>query len=34
MESTTIAYWIDAYFVGVLSCAEGEYHVDMACEQI
>ena len=34
MEPTRLAHWIDAYFVGILDCAVGEYHVDVACEEI
>ena len=34
VEPTTLAHWIDAYFVHVLSCAPGEYHVDITCEQL
>jgi hypothetical protein len=34
MEPTPLAHWIDAYFVGVLACSPGDYHVDVACEQI
>lgn len=33
-EVTAIARWVDAYFVGVLSCAPGEYHLDIASEQV
>ena len=34
VEATALAHWVDAYFVHVLSCGPGGYHVDIACEQI
>jgi hypothetical protein len=34
LEATTLAHWIDAYFVAILSCAPGEYHVDVTSEQL
>ena len=34
MEPTSLAHWVDAYFVSVLGCLPGEYHVDVACEQV
>lgn len=34
LEVNTTAAWIDAYFVRVLGCTEGEYHLDVAFEKI
>ena len=34
LEPTTHAHWIDAYFVGVLACPPGKYHVDTAFEKL
>jgi hypothetical protein len=34
LEATALAHWIDAYFVDVLTCAPGKYHVDVKCEQL
>ena len=34
LEATVVSHWVDAYFVKVLSCASGEYHVNVACEQL
>ena len=32
-DATELSEWIDRYFVRVLGCREGEYHVDTAFEQ-
>jgi len=34
LEATALAHWIDAYFVAILNCVPGEYHVDVAIEQV
>jgi hypothetical protein len=34
IKATAIANWIDAYFVNVLSCASGDYHLDVTSEQL
>ncbi len=33
-EVKAIADWIDAYFVRVIGCADGEYHLDVTFEKI
>ena len=34
LEIKAVAEWIDAYFVRVIGCTEGEYHLDIALEKI
>lgn len=34
IEATATANWIDAYFVNVLSCAPGDYHLDVTFERL
>jgi hypothetical protein len=34
LEVEAVARWIDAYFVRVLGCVEGAYHLDVATEKI
>lgn len=34
LEVKAVAEWIDAYFARVIGCADGEYHLDVALEQI
>ena len=34
LEVTPLAYWIDAYFVAVLSCTAGDYHLDITFEKL
>ena len=30
----SLGEWIDAYFVSVLACEAGDYHVDITCETL
>ena len=34
LEVKAVAEWIDAYFVRVIGCVDGEYHLDVALEKI
>jgi hypothetical protein len=34
LDVTPLAHWIDAYFVAVLACTAGDYHLDTACEKL
>jgi Uncharacterized protein containing a TIR (Toll-Interleukin 1-resistance) domain len=34
LEPTSLAHWIDAYFVNILNCVPGEYHLDVVCEDV
>jgi hypothetical protein len=34
LEPTALAQWIDAYFVALLSCPPGDYHVEITYEQL
>ena len=34
LELKAVAEWIDAYFVRVIGCTDGEYHLDVALEKI
>ena len=34
VEVNPVAEWIDAYFVRVMGCAEGEYHLDVMFEKL
>jgi hypothetical protein len=34
LDVNVVAEWIDAYFVRVIGCTEGEYHLDVAFEKI
>ena len=34
LDVTVLARWIDAYFIGVLACAAGSYHLDITSEKI
>ena|ERR1051325_4456587 len=34
LEASTISHWIDAYFVNVLGCPPGEYHLSVAFERL
>jgi hypothetical protein len=33
-DAGSLATWIDAYFVAVLACKAGDYHVDVTCENL
>lgn len=33
-DVTSLAGWIDAYFVAVLACEAGDYHVDVTYEKL
>ena len=33
-DLTPLAEWIDAYFVTVLACAPGDYHLDVSSEKL
>jgi hypothetical protein len=34
LEVNVVAEWIDAYFVHVVGCINGEYHLDVALQKI
>ena len=34
LEVKTVAEWIDAYFVRVMGCTDGEYHFDVVLQKI
>ena len=34
LELSPVAHWVDAYFVAVLGCTAGDYHLDTACERL
>lgn len=34
LEVKTVADWVDGYFVRVIGCTEGEYHLDVAFERL
>jgi hypothetical protein len=34
MEVNAVSEWIDAYFVRVIGCTPGEYHLDVAFEKL
>jgi hypothetical protein len=34
LEPTSLAHWIEAYFVTVLDCVPGQYHIDITCEEL
>jgi hypothetical protein len=34
LEPDSLTKWIDAYFVGILDCVPGEYHLDVACDDL
>jgi hypothetical protein len=34
LEVKRVAEWIDAYFVRVIGCTAGEYHLDVVIEKI
>ena len=34
IDVNVVAEWIDAYFVRVIGCTDGEYHLDVAIEKI
>jgi hypothetical protein len=34
LEVKAVAEWIDAYFVRVIGCTEGDYHLDVAFEKM
>jgi len=34
LDVTALARWIDAYFVGVLACPAGAYHLDVSLQKL
>ena len=34
MDVNAVSEWIDAYFVRVIGCTPGEYHLDVAFENL
>ena len=34
LDVTILARWIDAYFIGVLACAAGDYHLDITSQKL
>lgn len=34
LSTTLLAPWIDGYFVDVLNCDPGRYHINVSCQQL
>jgi hypothetical protein len=34
VDPTSLAHWLDAYFVDILDCVPGEYNLDVSYEEM